>query len=84
VLLEDRAVARARLEEVLEGAADQRRLRARLIELYRIDRCFEPLAKRLVEEANDRKDAAEKVKLLREASAIYVDELGNPDAALRY
>jgi tetratricopeptide (TPR) repeat protein len=35
-----------------------------------------------VEEANDREDPGERVKLLREASAIYVDELGHPDAAL--
>ncbi|MBN1608277.1 MAG: tetratricopeptide repeat protein [Polyangiaceae bacterium] len=82
VLLEDRAAARSRLEEVLEGATELRRLRARLIELYRIDCCFEPLARRLVEEANDRKDPGEQVKLLREASAIYVDELGRPEAAL--
>jgi tetratricopeptide (TPR) repeat protein len=82
VLLEDRAGARSRLEEVLEGATDPRRLRARLIELYRIDACFEPLARRLVEEANDREDPGERMKLLREASAIYVDELGRPDAAL--
>jgi tetratricopeptide (TPR) repeat protein len=82
VLLGDRAAARSRLEEVLDGAVDPRRLRAALIELYRIDHCVEPLARRLVEEANHREDPGERVKLLREASAIYVDELGHPDAAL--
>lgn len=82
VALEDRSVARSRLEEVIEAAPDRRRIRAKLIDLYRVDRCYEPLAKSLVEEAEVRTDPAERVKLLREAAAIHVDELNTPNAAL--
>lgn len=81
----ERAVARARLEEVLPlgGSGNNvAAVRVRLAEIYRVDAAWEPLAALLDAEAEETPDEARRVALLREVARLYADRLGDPAAGV--
>ena len=70
------AVARV-LERGYKAAPDSEELRARLETWYRERKDFERLAALLVDSADHAVEPAEAVRLLREASALYADDLAD-------
>lgn len=79
-----RDLARSCLEDTLRAEptcplADE--MRARLIDAYRSDAVWAPLASLLFEEGRRNEDAPGKVAYLREAAAVFREKLDQPSAA---
>jgi tetratricopeptide (TPR) repeat protein len=87
VALDRRDQARAWLEETLKlhGEAprggDLERVREQLIELYRRDGVWLPLARLLADDARRADDPRDELALLREAADLYRSKLAQPDEA---
>jgi tetratricopeptide (TPR) repeat protein len=84
VELGDRDRARSRLEDAFPGAVDTERadeVRERLLDLYRRDGVWRPLARLLSAEAVRVSDLDRKLTLVREACEILQRELKEPAAA---
>jgi tetratricopeptide (TPR) repeat protein len=82
--LADRGRARALLEEVLPGAVQSEHgdaIRLRLMDLYRRDEVWKPLARLLSAEALRADALDEKLKLVQEACEILQAKLGEPAEA---
>ncbi len=76
-----RDTARRRLEQALDETPDAR-LRSALIDIYRADEAWAPLAKLLTVEAHQAEDVTVRVELLREAAAIHVDKRDDAASAV--
>ncbi len=84
VALDDRRRARARLEDALEAGVEVERADAvsdTLIELYRREGAWKPLADRLVANASLTRDPERKLALLREAADLLGSKAGAPAEA---
>ena len=75
-------LARARLEHAASTALDAGAVRKRLAELYRTLRAHAPLAALLTTEAQRAPSTKARLELLQETARLYIDKLGNAEAAV--
>lgn len=75
-------VARSRLEQASGRATDSAPIRKRLAELYREAKQYTPLAELLTLEASLSADVSSRLKLLREAARLHVQERDDPNSAV--
>jgi tetratricopeptide (TPR) repeat protein len=80
--LNERELARARLEQALTAGADAAVVRRHLCDIYRTEGAWDRLAEQLAAEAKDEWDPVRRAELFHEAARLYADRLEAPAQAV--